>query len=220
MLAKPFQSPGKENPQRQLTWEGPSPETQGRTQFLSGGGLVPVTDQPLGWEAAAWPLWSVPVTLRSTFVRDLSTSSSDSVSMNSDSSPAMKPQSTWLALLERSGAGPGPPHPDRLCCGQWLHQCGLKALGPLTRGLQGQNSQGTKMVPAVSTVEGWWGQLSLAQSGTLYQVLTLLLLFIKPCMEKKKKPTRWAGGNRAYHVDPGLAAGVSTPGSSANTSHK
>ena len=43
------------------------------------------------------------------------------------------------------------------------------------------------MVPADSTVKGWWGQLSLAQSGTLYQVLTLLLLFIKPCTEKKKK---------------------------------
>ena len=36
----------------------------------------------------------VPVTLRSTWVRDRSTSSSDRVSINSDSSPAINPQST------------------------------------------------------------------------------------------------------------------------------
>lgn len=76
------------------------------------------------------------------------------------------------------------------------------------------------MVPADSTVKGWWGQLSLAQSGTLYQVLTLLLLFIKPCTEKKKKTHMMGQRGPGDHVDPGLAAGVSTPGSSANTSQK
>lgn len=116
--------------------------------------------------------------------------------MNSDSSPAIKPQSTWLALLERSRAGPGPPHQTRPAVASSCASVGSKPRGPSTRGLQGQNSQGTKMAPADSPVEGWWGQLSLAQSGTVYQVLSLLLLFIKPCTRKKKNPHDGPEGTR------------------------
>lgn len=72
------------------------------------GGVVPVTDRPPGWEQQR-PSGSVPVTLRSTWVRDRSTSSSDSVSMNSDSSPAMKPQSTWQALRGQEQCWHQPP---------------------------------------------------------------------------------------------------------------
>ena len=76
------------------------------------------------------------------------------------------------------------------------------------------------MVPAVSAVEGWWGQLSLARSGTLYQILTLLLLFIKPCTDKKKNPHDGLEGTRRTMRTPLWLPGVNTPGSSANTSHK
>jgi hypothetical protein len=64
----------------------------------------------------------VPVTLRSTWVRDRSTSSSDRVSINSDSSPAINPQSTCEDLYKHKmgnrSAGhtntmPGPPQAPR-----------------------------------------------------------------------------------------------------------
>lgn len=184
--------------------------------------MVPVPDQPLRWEAAAWPLRSVPVTLRSTCVRDLSTSSSDSVSMNSDSSPAMKPQSTWLALPERSRAGPGPPHPGWLRPGQRLHRCGLKAPGSLNntesaRSELSGHQDGScclrcrRLVGTVVPSTVGDSVSSPDPSTPLYKTLH---------GQKKKSPHDGLEGTRRTMRTLVWLPGVNTPGSSVNTSHK
>lgn len=117
------------------------------------GGVVPVTDRPLGWEQQR-PSGSVPVTLRSTWVRDRSTSSSDSVSMNSDSSPAMKPQSTWQALRRQEQCWHQPPAATRgLPSGQRLRQCGRRHPGTSAGRLQGQHA-GLLPLPCLRSAGG------------------------------------------------------------------